>query len=99
MRQCRAVMAVIILGLTACAAPAPEQSEQATSVAIGEQPVEKVAVAEDESKLICRKERKRGSRLKTKVCRTQFQLDEEREAAQNMLRETGLGGRGSVGAQ
>lgn len=41
---------------------------------------------EDRDKLVCRRERPVGSRMITTVCRTQAEIDEERQTAQEALR-------------
>jgi hypothetical protein len=44
-------------------------------------------VPADENRLICRKERTLGSNIPRRVCRTQRQIDDERAAGQESLRQ------------
>ena len=44
-------------------------------------------VAADDQKLICQMERPVGSNIPKRVCRTQAQIDRERESAQDKMRE------------
>jgi hypothetical protein len=51
------------------------------------EPAEKPTATAQEDKLICQTERPVGSNIPKRVCRTQAQIDREREAAQEKIRE------------
>ncbi len=48
-------------------------------------PPAETAKSNDDGKLICKKEPVMGSNIKKKTCRTQKQLDEQREASKSMV--------------
>lgn len=49
------------------------------------------AKSSDDGKLICKKEPVMGSNIKKKTCRTQKQLDEQREASKGMMNNVNQG--------
>lgn len=98
-RQIQYVMAAILLNITACATSDPEMPDPAANNGNLVTSSEGTAVVADEDEIICRKEKKAGSRLKVRVCRTRLQIEEEREVAQRLLRETGLRGSGGIGSE
>ena len=71
------VVAVALLGLAACATSVPEEENLA----------DEYARVEYEAERICTYERKTGSMLGKRVCRTQTEIDEEHEHAIKVLRD------------
>lgn len=68
---------------TGAAAPTQSQSRAASApAAAASKPT-----ASDDDKLICEMERPVGSNIPKRVCRTQAQIDRERDAAQEKIRE------------
>ena len=91
MRYASLVLSSLFLLASACAtsssssggAPLQSQSRAASApAAAASKPT-----ASDDDKLICEYERPVGSNIPRKVCRTQAQIDREREAAQEKMRE------------
>ena len=92
----RVSLGIIILGLvTACASGG---SATGLSENSGQAPVAQVdaqalngqgetnnATAGAEEKVVCRTERSTGSHFSRKVCRTERQMDEDREAARDLM--------------
>jgi hypothetical protein len=77
-------LASVLLLASACAtstAPASKAPVKAQSGAAA------TGVAADDQKLICQMERPVGSNIPKRVCRTQAQIDRERESAQDKIRE------------
>ena len=73
-----------------CSSTQPKESESATAAAAGGEEVDEAAMrtaltAEDEGDLVCRYERTVGSRIGKRVCRTQAQVQAEREAGEAAL--------------
>jgi hypothetical protein len=64
------------------AAPLKSQSVSGSAPAATDA---KKATAQDDNKMICETERPVGSNIPKRVCRTQAQIDREREAAQKQL--------------
>ncbi len=71
------VVAVTLLGLAACATSVPEEENLA----------DEYARVEYEASRICTYERKTGSMMRKRVCRTQAEIDEEREHAKKVLND------------
>jgi hypothetical protein len=72
-------------------AAAPSTQTQAVAADSGGQKAagSGTAVAKnDKDKLVCTSEQVTGSRIPKRVCRTQEQIDRERESAQKALRES-----------
>jgi hypothetical protein len=90
MRPASLVSSLLLLLASACAtsstssggAALQSQSRAASAPAAVAKPT-----AQDDSKLICEVERPVGSNIPKRVCRTQAQIDREREAAQEKMRE------------
>ena len=71
------VVAVTLLGLAACATSVPEEENLA----------DEYARVEYEAERICTYERKTGSMMRKRVCRTKAEIDEEREHARKVLKD------------
>jgi hypothetical protein len=90
MRYASLVLCSLFLLASACAtsstssgaAPLQTPSRAASAPAAASKPT-----ASDDDKLICEMERPVGSNIPKRVCRTQAQIDREREAAQDKMRE------------
>ena len=81
-------LAPVLLLASACAtssAPAGASALKAQSSATPQAGT--AAVAAEDQKLICEMERPVGSNIPKRVCRTKAQMDREREAAQDKMRE------------
>jgi hypothetical protein len=84
------LLASVLLLASACAtsssaggsAPLETQSRAASAPAAAD-----TKTASQDDKLICEVERPVGSNIPKRVCRTQAQIDREREAAQEKMRE------------
>jgi hypothetical protein len=83
------LLSSLLLLASACATSsasnggAPLQSQSRAASAPADKPT---ATAQDD-KLICQTERPVGSNIPKRVCRTQAEIDREREAAQDKMRE------------
>ena len=80
-------LASVLLLASACAtssAPAASAPLKAQATAA---PQTGGGVAADDQKLICEMERPVGSNIPKRVCRTKAQIDRERDAAQDKMRE------------
>jgi len=71
------VVAVTLLGLAACATSVPEEENLA----------DEYARVEYEAERICTYEKKTGSMMRKRVCRTPAEIDEEREHARKVLKD------------
>lgn len=106
MRRHLLPMALLIIGAPAAAfaQPVPDPVEQDTAaensqtqapapVAEPEAPEEApVIVTGEREKVVCRREKPTGSRVATKVCRTETSLREEQLATQEVMTELQLAG-------
>jgi hypothetical protein len=82
----RAMTVTCVIALTACAA----SSGQSKTPTAGQTVSQKAAAEQekkDQKKLICSYERPTGSHIPEKICRIPAQVDAEREATQQMIRE------------
>ena len=60
---------------------------------------EKTAVVSEQDRMICHRVKEIGTHRTTKVCRTRGQIDAERAAARDTLRDNQLGTSPSVGGE
>ena len=97
----RFLLLATILGLSACATPEPAvESTSANDTAVENSAAESESVLEvtevpevpvaatappAENKVVCRREKRLGSNRTIKICRTQAQMDADREAGQDTL--------------
>lgn len=71
------VVAATLLGLAACATPVAEDAN----------PANEQARVEEEANLKCTYERKTGSTMRAKICRTQEEVEQDQAHAKRMLKE------------
>jgi len=81
-------LASILALASACAGPSATAAGNAPlkAQAGATQPAATTAIPE-QKKLVCQMERPVGSNIPRKICRTQEQIDRERDAAQDKMRE------------
>lgn len=75
-------------------ADAPALTQEQKDAMSQEEKVEayNASMSEDRDKLVCRREQVTGSHFRKTICRTQGQIEEERRAAQDALRQSrGIG--------
>lgn len=80
-------LASVFFLASACATSSAPAGSSALKAQTSATPQSKTVAADDDDKLICEMERPVGSNIPKRVCRTKAQMDREREAAQEQMRE------------
>jgi len=83
------LMSVVLLGLVACASSGSQDNSQTTAASVtrGPEVPADVESGETADKLVCHRERVTGSNRFEKICKYQSQIDADRKATQEGLRQ------------